>query len=270
MGDTYLTKLRDPFPAQDIEWRIQRSGIKNGKPWAIVVAYVSNRAIMDRLDEVCGPENWINEFAAGPDGGVLCGIGVRINDEFLWKWDGAENTNFEPVKGGLSGAMKRAGVQWGIGRYLYNLDASFAEFDENGKYKDNIKRDRDDKHGEWHRWNPPPLPSWALPTDSPPQKDSTHATGNGKKQHDSAGPTTTEIAKRCMHGLAELKKVTEISREEEDEWIDTITSAESGGGVSDLMHVLTELKTKYRNAKAGNTEKPDAEKEPEETQQEIF
>ena len=47
-----LDRLRDPFAPGDIEWRVQTAGEKNGKPWARVLAYVTNRAIMDRLDEV--------------------------------------------------------------------------------------------------------------------------------------------------------------------------------------------------------------------------
>ena len=52
-----LSRLGDPFPASDIEWRIQSSGMSGG-PWARVLAYVTARAIMNRLDEVVGPENW--------------------------------------------------------------------------------------------------------------------------------------------------------------------------------------------------------------------
>jgi len=53
-----LSKLKNVFPPEDIEWRVQSSGEKNGKPWALVLAYITNRAIMDRFDEVCGPGNW--------------------------------------------------------------------------------------------------------------------------------------------------------------------------------------------------------------------
>lgn len=117
-----LAKLREPFAADEIEWRIGQAGKSNGKPWARVLAYVTNRAIMDRLDDVCGPENWQNEYRAGPEGGIVCGISIRVHrGEWVTKWDGAENTEIEGVKGGLSGAMKRAAVQWGIGRYLYDL-----------------------------------------------------------------------------------------------------------------------------------------------------
>ena len=47
-----LTELRTPFPEEDIEWRVQQQGLSKGLPWALVLAYVTNRAIMDRLDEI--------------------------------------------------------------------------------------------------------------------------------------------------------------------------------------------------------------------------
>ncbi|EAV6548469.1 recombinase, partial [Salmonella enterica] len=50
-----LDQLDEPFAAEDIEWRIQQSGkTRDGKVWAMVLAYVTNRAIMKRLDDVCG------------------------------------------------------------------------------------------------------------------------------------------------------------------------------------------------------------------------
>lgn len=159
-----LKRLTDPFPAEDLEWRILQAGVKNGKPWGKCVAYVTNRAIQERLDAVCGPENWRNRFAPGPDGGIVCGISIRVERdgaaaEWVEKWDGAENTDIEQVKGGISGAMKRAAVQWGCGRYLYSLDEGWAVFGENGPYTAKID-------GAFHRWSPPALPAWALTKDS--------------------------------------------------------------------------------------------------------
>jgi hypothetical protein len=76
--ETDLARLRDPFAPQDIEWRVQTAGEKNGKPWARVLAYVTNRAIMERFDDVVGPENWQNVYKEGPAGGVICGLSVRV------------------------------------------------------------------------------------------------------------------------------------------------------------------------------------------------
>lgn len=125
-------RLADFFPAEDVEWKPVTVSRKTNK--ALAAAYITNRAIMDRLDAVCGPENWRNEYAAGPDGGVLCGLSVRVGDEWVTKWDGAENSDIEPVKGGLSNAMRRAAVQWGIGRYLYDLPSQWVPVDERGRF----------------------------------------------------------------------------------------------------------------------------------------
>ena len=154
-----LSKLAEPFPAEDIEWRIQQSGKgrNTSKIYAMVLAYVTNRAIMERLDTVCGPENWKNYFEKGPDGGILCGISIKCGDEWVTKWDGAENTQVESIKGGLSASMKRAGSQWSIGRYLYKLPSAFAEISDDGSHRSKLK------DGTNFKWNPPALPSWALP-----------------------------------------------------------------------------------------------------------
>ena len=145
-----IKKLKTPFPEEDIEWRIQQTGLYNENPWGICLAYISNRAIMDRLDDVVGAENWTNHFDKSPNGGVLCTLGVKIKDEWVYKTDGAENTDIEAVKGGLSNSMKRAGVHWGIGRYLYRLPVTFAVFGDNGKNKAKI-------NNRTYKWSPPSL-----------------------------------------------------------------------------------------------------------------
>ena len=158
-----LSRLRTPFLEEDIEWRVQQQGLSKGLPWALVLAYVTNRAIMDRLDDTIGPENWTNDFAQSPNGGVLCTLGVRVDDSWVYKTDGADNTEVERVKGGLSNAMKRAGVQWGIGRYLYKLPTTFAEFTSSGRFKTRID-------GDPYRWNPPKLTEEFLPPEVKKEK----------------------------------------------------------------------------------------------------
>ncbi len=170
MGDSIkFEDLKAVFAPEDIEWRVQTAGKRqDGTIWAQVLAYVTNRAIMERLDAVCGAENWKNEFTSAPDGGVLCGLSIRVGDEWVTKWDGAENTDIEAVKGGLSSAMKRAGVQWGIGRYLYNLTATFVNADPKGTERGNLPKN---KGGDFFKWNKPDLPEWALPVGYKPKKE---------------------------------------------------------------------------------------------------
>jgi hypothetical protein len=164
-----LKKLALPFPEEDIEWRIAQAGKRgNGQVWAQVLAYVQARAIMNRLDEVCGPENWRATYrfipgAQGMDAGVICELSIKIGDEWVTKEDGAEQTDIESFKGGISSALKRAGSAWGIGRYLYNLESNFAKIldgkNEGGRYGKT-------KDGLEFYWLPPNLPGWALPDPS--------------------------------------------------------------------------------------------------------
>lgn len=167
-----LSKLAEPFEESDIEWRAARTGMASGKPFCLVVAYCTNRAIQRRLDEVCGPGNWkneamsVHELRTGPIA-FQVGISIRIDGEWVTKYDVSDPTDIEPVKGGFSGAMKRAGAQWGIGRYLYQLQETFADVSE--EFKKGWERARlpQDKGGATFYWQPPKLPSWAMP--KPPE-----------------------------------------------------------------------------------------------------
>ena len=121
---TIREELARPFAPEDLEWRIQVTS--KDKTSGLAIPYVTNRAIQDRLDEVVGPENWYNDYKPwhgnGKKDAQLCGISIYIEGKgFVTKWDGAEDTDIEPVKGGLSDSMKRAAVQWGVGRVLYKM-----------------------------------------------------------------------------------------------------------------------------------------------------
>lgn len=152
-------ELKEKFPEADIEWRIQQSGVANGKPYGIVLAYLNARAVMDRLDEAVGPGNWWDEYEFIGDTGVLCRLTISTGDRCITKQDGAEMTKVEAFKGGLSSALKRAAVKFGIGRYLYDLPTTFAEFvpkSTRGAYRCRIE-------GTTYYWVPPRLPKEFLP-----------------------------------------------------------------------------------------------------------
>jgi len=162
-----LAKLAEPFPLEDIEWRVSRAGRGHNGVFCLVLAYITARAIQKRLDDVCGPGNWRNEqphiLAVNDKAAFAGGISIRIG-EWVTKWDVAEPTNIEPAKGGFSGAMKRAGSQWGIGRYLYHLDETFAEVSETQPNRQWEYAKLPEKHGGGvYYWKAPSLPAWALP-----------------------------------------------------------------------------------------------------------
>lgn len=113
-----LQALSKEFPKKDVHWRAQaltRDGTK-----ALALAYIDARDVMERLDQVCGMENWQRRYSHA-NGKTVCEIGIRINNEWIWKADGAGDTDVEAEKGAISDAFKRAAVNWGVGRYLYAL-----------------------------------------------------------------------------------------------------------------------------------------------------
>jgi len=125
-------RLVAPFPFEDINWRITNTFNKderNKKAKSIVVPYLKKETIQDRLDDVFGFDGWSNEYSKWGENAQLCGISFKIGNEFITKYDGAANTEFEEVKGGLSDSFKRAAKMIGIGRYLAKFDAIFLEVD---------------------------------------------------------------------------------------------------------------------------------------------
>lgn len=139
-----LQQLRVPFPRAEIKWRAGRTN--SDKTRAYALPYIEARAVVDRLDEVMGPSNWKTEFRTGPSGGVICSLALRVDGEWIAKENGADNTDLEAVKGGLSDSLKRAATMWGIGRYLYRYVAEIVQIDKHGRL-------------EYH----PPLPDEFLP-----------------------------------------------------------------------------------------------------------
>ena len=151
-----MAKLKAPFAPEDIEWRVGQTTRNGDKVSAL--AYLTSRAVQQRLDDVFGPFGWATKYVKGPDGGVVCELSCKGPDgEWVTKADGSPNTDIEAVKGGLSSALKRAAVHWGIGRYLYDLPMVWCHLKPKGQIYHRSKS------GKPAYWDPPKLPAWALP-----------------------------------------------------------------------------------------------------------
>lgn len=124
-------ELSFPFSAEEIDWRIGSTNADKTKGMAL--AYIDARAVMERLDTVCGPGNWQNNNVFGPNGSVVCNLGVRMDGEWIWKADGAGATDVEAEKGAISDALKRAAVRFGVGRYLYELKSPWVAIVQFGR-----------------------------------------------------------------------------------------------------------------------------------------
>ena len=124
--------LAAPFPEDEIEF-LPRA-ISQGQQGcrALALAHIDARAIMRRLDAVVGPGNWSFTYdVVTPDGkkvrGELTVLGVTKCDA------GEAKDEAEPLKSAVSDALKRCGVHFGIGRFLYYLPTVWADYDQQRK-----------------------------------------------------------------------------------------------------------------------------------------
>lgn len=119
-----LAALAAPFPSERVSWRL--GTMKKDGTGGMALAYIDARDVQDRLDNVVGLD-WENEFIAMPNGTLCCRIGIYIDGRMRWRSDGAGATDVEAEKGTYSDAFKRAGVKWGIARYLYEMPSPWVD-----------------------------------------------------------------------------------------------------------------------------------------------
>lgn len=111
-ADLFIALAR-PFEPHEV-----KTFSKGGKTFH----FVTGRTIQNRLDGVCGPENWRDEFFETKDG-LKCRVSLRVDGEWIGKEDGGAAAGMadhdDDEKSAYSSAFKRAAVKWGVGRYLY-------------------------------------------------------------------------------------------------------------------------------------------------------
>jgi len=126
-----MKELRTPFSEDELEYKVGATNPE--KAMGLALCYVKARAIQNRLDHSVGFINWKTSYRE-VQGGFLCCLSLRIDGEWIQKEDGAQNTDYESVKGGISSAFKRvASSGWGIGRYLYDVNSQWYPVRKKGK-----------------------------------------------------------------------------------------------------------------------------------------
>ena len=137
-----LSNLTSDTPIEERKYRVGNTFDYNGKRWANMLCYVDARYVQDKLESVVGIGNCSNSFNE-IKGSLFCTITVTYqrNDgsiATIQKTDCGTESNVEKQKGEASDAFKRAAVQFGIARDLYNLDQSKHRVEmvqgTNGKY----------------------------------------------------------------------------------------------------------------------------------------
>jgi hypothetical protein len=113
--DVIFARLMKPFSGDDVRTKPQ-----GGRQ----LKYITARHVMNRLDDVLGPDNWWDDYSPTAHG-VICRLTIRLpGGQELTKVDAGGNPEMKDEgdsdKGGFSDAFKRAAVKFGVGRHLYD------------------------------------------------------------------------------------------------------------------------------------------------------
>jgi hypothetical protein len=144
-----LERASRPFDPDEVEFTVKATSKDRKK--ALMVAHLTARSVMDRLDEMVREgllESWTTAFEVVERGTVkvrtrdgekedpFYAVVARIHLELpggktLVKEDVGEG---DTLKGAFSDALKRAAVHLGIGRYLYRLGEMWVDLPEGKDY----------------------------------------------------------------------------------------------------------------------------------------
>lgn len=128
-----IARLGEPIPSALVKTKPGRGGSGD-------LSFIDARVVFDRFDTALGAHLWQVEIPFSPplhtpeiatrNGKVLypewtstyplARIGVLTEAGWVWKQDIGDFSDIEPVKGSVSDSIKRAAVQWGVARELYN------------------------------------------------------------------------------------------------------------------------------------------------------
>lgn len=197
--DEARNELAAPFPADQLEWRAQQDSNDS----VLVFPYIQRTAVIARLNEVLGPENWREtaEFCTGYHteydynekmeveksySGMVQKLEVYDpeKDIFLAKVGSSTIGKNSAFKSADTGAFKRAASKWTVGLYLNYLPDFWVD---KALDNDGIYGGKDDK-GSYYFF-PPQLPDWALPGGSgrPPQNNGDRSNSSDQSRSSGSG-----------------------------------------------------------------------------------
>jgi hypothetical protein len=108
--------LAAPFHREEVRSRTA--------PGGRVLHYVTARSVMNRFDEVIGPESWWDDYEFVGQAGCKCRLTLKLPDGTTVTKVGIGGVTAMPdesdsEKTGETDAFKRASAKFGVGRYLY-------------------------------------------------------------------------------------------------------------------------------------------------------
>jgi hypothetical protein len=117
-----LVILKRPFAPHEMEWREEERTKKNGEKFQLVLAYIAEEAICDRL-EMVDPSWQFSDIQIAERGGQVYAIASMTVKGVTRSNVGMEEIKHlaEAEKSAATDSLKRCARLFGIGRYLLNL-----------------------------------------------------------------------------------------------------------------------------------------------------
>ncbi len=125
--------LCEPFPSDALG--LKPGALNHDHSRALVLAYADTRTYQERLDQVVGPDSWSVRFNLLPTGAIcaLTILGITKADVGDYPADYPEKPHENRSTAAAAQAFKRACAQFGIGRYLYALPRTWADYDSEAR-----------------------------------------------------------------------------------------------------------------------------------------
>ncbi len=101
------------------KWKVQST--KGGV--AMCVAYIDARQVAERLNTVIGVNSWSDSLIETNGEGIICEISVNIDGKTVIHSNVGTPSDYQKIKGQASDAFKRAATKFGVGAYLYEMEA---------------------------------------------------------------------------------------------------------------------------------------------------
>jgi hypothetical protein len=130
-------EIRKPFPPEYIEWKPQSTPGKDHKGdtgWGLAVPYVDPRWYLERLDALVGPWGWTSKIV--PVSASADKVIVELTILGITKMNGGEKDagDRNTFTSADAQAFKRACVEFGLGRYLYQfIPQTFVSMQKKGR-----------------------------------------------------------------------------------------------------------------------------------------
>lgn len=195
-------QLTEPFNPKDVQWRA--GSVSRDKKRAQALAYAEPRVYEDRLNEVLGA-NWEVTFEPWGDQRLTCTLTIWLENETgervaVRRSSTGEFDSSDRIAQGTAAeaqALKRACVKFGLGRYLYDLPASWVGYDENSRRLTEM----------------PALPKSAVPTTpsvKPPKPETPVAEKEPKLNASRANAMGQKLREFGLDKRAQLQLATDI------------------------------------------------------------